>query len=141
RALTWIRTEERDNGYARPIEGLVTLVDLDRMEVVEVEDHGAVPLPPRDGNYTAAALANPRNLPHVPAGPRADVRKLEITQPDGPSFALSGHELTWQKWRLRIGFTPREGGVLHTVGYEGGGRGRPVLYRASLPEMGVPYAD
>src|SRR5215831_13436933 len=34
RALTWIRTHEHDNGYARPIEGLVTLVDLDRMEVV-----------------------------------------------------------------------------------------------------------
>src|SRR5215472_18929228 len=61
RALTWIRTSEFDNGYARPIEGLITLVDLDRMEVVEVEDHGAVPLPTHDGNYTAAALGNPRN--------------------------------------------------------------------------------
>jgi primary-amine oxidase len=141
RALTWIRTDELDNGYARPIEGLVTLVDLDRMEVVEVEDHGVVPLPTRDGNYTAAALANPRNVPHVPAGPRADLRKLEITQPEGPSFELSGHELTWQKWRLRIGFTPREGLVLHTVGYEDGGRVRPILYRASLAEMVVPYGD
>src|SRR5262249_5762685 len=33
RALTWIRTEQFDNGYARPIEGLVTLVDLDRLAV------------------------------------------------------------------------------------------------------------
>jgi primary-amine oxidase len=141
RALTWIRTDEHDNGYARPIEGLVTLVDLDRMEVVEVEDHAVVPLPTHDGNYTAAALANPRNVPHVPAGPRADLRRLEITQPEGPSFQLSGHELTWQKWRLRIGFTPREGLVLHTVGYEEGGRVRPILYRASLAEMVVPYGD
>src|SRR5262245_44935667 len=92
RALTWIRTDEHDNGYARPIEGLVTLVDLDRMKVVEVEDHAVVPLPTHDGNYTAAALANPRNVPHAPAGPRADLRRLEITQPDGPSFQLSGHE-------------------------------------------------
>jgi len=141
RALTWIRTDEHDNGYARPIEGLVTLVDLDRMEVVEVEDHGVVPLPTHDGNYTAAALANPRNVPHVPAGPRTDLRRLEITQPEGPSFQLSGHELTWQKWRLRIGFTPREGLVLYTVGYEDGGRVRPILYRASLAEMVVPYGD
>src|SRR5262249_62074436 len=139
RALTWIRTEERDNGYARPIEGLVTLVDLDRMEVVEVEDHGAVPLPPRDGNYTAAALANPRNLPHVPAGPRADVRKLEITQPDGPSFELSGHELTWQKWRLRIGFPPPGGVVLPTGGYAAGGPVRPPPHRAPPAGVGVPH--
>jgi primary-amine oxidase len=141
RTLTWIRTDPLDNGYARPIEGLVTLVDLDRMEVIDVEDHGVVPLPTHDGNYTAAALRNPRNVPYVPAGPRADLRKLEIIQPDGPSFELSGHELAWQKWRLRIGFTPREGVVLHTVGYEDGGRVRPILYRASLAEMVVPYGD
>src|SRR5919106_1573488 len=141
RTLTWIRTDEHDNGYARPIEGLVTLVDLDRMEVVDVEDHGAVPLPTHAGNYTAAALMNPRNVPHVPGGARTDLCKLEITQPDGPSFELDGHQVTWQKWRLRIGFTPREGLVLHTVGYEDGGRVRPILYRASLAEMVVPYGD
>ena len=141
RALTWIRTDQHDNGYARPIEGLVTLVDLDRMEVVDVEDHAVIPLPTHNGNYTAAALANPRNVPYVPAGPRADLRRLEITQPEGPSFQLSGHELTWQKWRLRIGFTPREGLVLYTVGYEDGGRVRPILYRAALAEMVVPYGD
>src|SRR5215813_12891134 len=77
RALTWIRTEKLDNGYARPIEGLVTLVDLDGMEVLEVEDHAVVPLPTHDGNYMAAALANPRNVPYVPAGPRTDLRRLE----------------------------------------------------------------
>ncbi|MBM4441926.1 MAG: primary-amine oxidase [Candidatus Rokubacteria bacterium] len=141
RALTWIRTDEHDNGYARPIEGLITLVDLDRMEVVDVEDHPAVPVPTHDGNYTAAALTNPRNVPHVPAGPRTDLRALEIAQPEGPSFEVSGYRVSWQKWRLRIGFTPREGLVLHTVGYEDGGRVRPILYRASLAEMVVPYGD
>ncbi|MFI5461237.1 MAG: primary-amine oxidase [Isosphaerales bacterium] len=43
----------------------------------------------------------------------------------------------WQKWAFRIGFNPREGLVLHTVGYDG----RPILYRASIAEMIVPYAD
>jgi primary-amine oxidase len=36
---------------------------------------------------------------------------------------------------------PREGLVIHTVGYEDGNRLRPVVYRASLSEMLVPYAD
>jgi primary-amine oxidase len=141
RALTWMRTSEDDNGYARPVEGVVALVDMDAMEVVEIEDHGVVPLPPRAGNYSPAALSDPANVPHVPAGPRADLRPLQITQPEGPSFALRGHELRWQKWRLRIGFTPREGLVLHTVAYDDRGRLRPILHRASLSEMVVPYGD
>lgn len=31
--------------------------------------------------------------------------------------------------------------MLHTVSYEDGGRERPILYRASLAEMVVPYGD
>jgi primary-amine oxidase len=47
----------------------------------------------------------------------------------------------WQKWSLRVGFNPREGLVLHTIGYEDKGRVRPIVYRASLSEMFVPYGD
>src|SRR5262249_50671679 len=141
RALTWIRTSEDDNGYARPVEGVVALVDMDAMQVVEIEDHGPIPLPPRAGNYSAAALRDPNNVPYVPTGSRTDLQRLEIVQPQGPSFELRGHEVRWQKWRLRIGFTPREGLVLHTVAYEDQGRLRPILYRASLSEMVVPYGD
>lgn len=140
RALTWIRTNARDNGYARPIEGLVALVDLDTMTVLRVEDYGVVPLPPRPGNFTVEGMADPANVPHMPA-PRADLRPLEIRQPQGLSFTVEGHEVCWQKWRLRLGFTAREGLVLYTVGYEDRGRVRPILYRASLAEMVVPYGD
>ena len=31
--------------------------------------------------------------------------------------------------------------MLHTVGYKDGGKVRPILYRASLSEMIVPYGD
>src|SRR5207237_10448462 len=72
---------------------------------------------------------------------RTDLKSLEITQPEGPSFSVNGHEISWQKWRLRIGFNTREGLVLHTVGYEDQGRIRPILYRASLAEMVVHYGD
>ena len=40
-----------------------------------------------------------------------------------------------------MGFTAREGLVLHTVSYTDQGRERPLLYRASLSEMVVPYGD
>ncbi|WP_308259105.1 hypothetical protein [Pseudonocardia sp. H11422] len=29
-----------------------------------------------------------------------------MTQPEGPSFTVSGREVSWQKWRLRVGFSP-----------------------------------
>lgn len=130
-ARCWLRSSPTDNGYARPIEGVSVLVDLNRMEVVKVNDYGVVPLPPDPGNYSSEFITQFREAP----------RPLEITQPEGPSFEIRGKEVRWQKWRLRIGFTPREGLVLYTIGYEDKGRVRPIIYRASLSEMVVPYGD
>jgi len=131
RALTWVRARPGDNGYARPVEGVVTIVDLNALKVVAVEDHRLVPLPKEDGNYTPDAVG----------ALRPDVKPLEIRQPAGPSFEVDGHEVRWQKWRFRIGFSFREGLILHTVGYQDGGRARPILHRAALSDMVVPYGD
>jgi primary-amine oxidase len=126
----WYRSEPNDNGYAHPIEGLCAVVDLDRAEVLRVDDYGAAAVPMQNRNYAARYRTNFRD----------DVKPLEVVQPDGPSFTVEGNEVRWQKWRLRLGFNAREGLVLHTIGYEDAGRLRPVLYRAALSEMVVPYA-
>src|SRR5580698_6663186 len=47
--LTWVRDDPEDNGYAHPVDGVVTRVDLDTMTVVSVEDYGVLPLPPKKG--------------------------------------------------------------------------------------------
>ncbi len=131
RALMWVRAHPTDNGYAHPVENVIAVVELNRMEVLAVEDYGVVPVPTEPGNYTPDAV-----------GPlRTDLKPIEIHQPEGVSFEVDGHEVRWQKWRFRIGFTPREGLVLHTVSYADGGRERPVLYRASVADMVVPYGD
>jgi primary-amine oxidase len=130
RALTWVRTRPDDNGYARPVENVITVVDLQAMQVIAVEDYGVVPLPPEEGNYSPAV-----------AGARTDLKPIEIHQPDGPSFVVDGHDVRWQKWHFRVGFTPREGLVLHTITYADQGRERPVAYRAALADMLVPYGD
>jgi primary-amine oxidase len=127
RALCWARSEPRDNGYARPVENLVAVVDLNRKQLVRLEDYGVVPLPPQPGNWAREYNKESRDGP----------KPLEVSQPDGASFTTEGHEVKWQRWSLRVGFSPREGLVLHTVRYDG----RPVLYRASIAEMVVPYAD
>jgi primary-amine oxidase len=130
RTLTWVRRSPTDNGYARPVANLIATVDLSEMKVIAIEDHGVVPLPPEDANYA----------PEV-AGSRFDLRPIEIRQPEGPSFVLDGHELSWQKWKMRLGFTPREGLVLQRVSYRDQGRDRPILHRAAVVDMVVPYGD
>ncbi|OLT01946.1 tyramine oxidase [Pseudonocardia sp. CNS-004] len=131
RALVWIKIGgPDDNGYAHPVENLVVYVDTLAGRVVKIEDHGIVPVPQQPGNYTTADVAS-----------RNGLKPISITQPEGTSFEIDGHEVRWQNWRFRIGFTPREGLVLHTVRYTDGARERPVLHRVSLSEMVVPYGD
>ncbi|KAH8721970.1 copper amine oxidase [Ilyonectria robusta] len=69
---------------------------------------------------------------------RTDLKPLDIVQPEGVSFTAHPDGLIeWQKWRFRLGFTPREGAVLHDVCYDN----RSILYRLSFSEMTVPYGD
>ncbi len=127
RAISYYREQPASNGYARPIEGIVALVDGARGEVLEVIDHGVVPLPPEPGSY----------WPEDNAPLREALKPLTITQPEGASFTVDGNLVQWQRWSLRVSMDPMEGLVLHTITYDG----RPVLYRASICEMVVPYGD
>lgn len=131
RCICYLRHTPDGNFYARPIDGVVPVVDLNRMAVLRIEDMGNVAVPPEPGEYAA------RFMPKL----RQDIKPMQITQPEGPSFKVEGHFIRWQKWQFRIGFTPREGVVLYTVGYEDQGKVRSILYRASMAEMVVPYGD
>jgi primary-amine oxidase len=131
RPLCFLRTSRTDNGYARPIESIRPVVDLNLMQVIRVEEYGDWPLPPTAGNYSTDHVENFRS----------DIKPLLITQPDGPSFSLTGNQLNWQNWNLVVGFNAREGLTIHDVRYSDKGRKRPILYRASLTEMVVPYGD
>jgi primary-amine oxidase len=131
RPLCFLRSDPTDNGYARPIEGIRPIVDLNSMKVVRVEDYGKWPLPPESANYSANRVGKLRD----------DIKPLAITQSDGPSFRLEGHQISWQKWKFVIGFNAREGLTIHHVRYVDSGQERSILYRASLTEMVVPYGD
>jgi primary-amine oxidase len=126
----WHREFPEDNGYARPVAGLVPILDLDTLEVVRVEDHGVIPMPTETGVYTSGTW-----------GPDRAVSALDIVQPEGPGFLIDGHRVTWQNWSFRVGFTHREGLVLHDIVYRDGDVERPVVRRAAVNEMYVPYLD
>jgi primary-amine oxidase len=141
RCLSFLREDKTDNGYARPIEGIIVHFDNGRNEVIEVIDHGVVPLPPNRASYYA------EDQPRL----RTDLKPISITQPEGSSFTVDGNLVQWQKWQFRIAFDPFEGLVLHQIGYRddasngsaenGSARVRPILHRASITEMVVPYAE
>ncbi|GAB3600337.1 primary-amine oxidase [Microbacterium tumbae] len=118
--------------WAHPIDGLVAYVDLGARAVVDVIDTGVMPIPQESADY------------HVPGafGPERTTQKpIEIRQPEGPSFSFEGDVVSWEKWSLRIGYDMREGLILHAVGFEDDGRIRPIVHRASIAEMLVPYGD
>ncbi|MCM3500826.1 primary-amine oxidase [Microbacterium sp. P26] len=127
RSLTFLRDSEDDIAWAHPVEGLIVHIDLTANRVIGIEDEGDVPVPSGSGRYDPAATG--------PA--RTTLRPIEITQPEGPSFAVTGSHVQWENWSLRVDFNAREGLVLHDVRFDD----RPVLSRASVPEMVVPYGD
>lgn len=131
RPLCFIRKDPTDNGYARPIEGIRPVVDLNTMTVIRVEEYGKYDIPPEEGNYSAERVPNLRK----------DIKPLHISQPDGPSFSLQGNVMKWQQWKFVIGFNAREGLTLHDIQYQDADKLRSILYRASLTEMVVPYGD
>jgi primary-amine oxidase len=130
RALSYYQ-DGQTNFYGRPIEGVVALVDMTTRQVVELIDTGIVALAPPSQELDEASIGPQRTAP----------KPLMIVQPQGPTFELRGHEVSWQNWRFRFTMHPREGLVLHTVSYQDGERLRSVIYRASLSEMVVPYGD
>jgi len=131
RCVAFLKPTPGDNEWAHPVDGLIALVDLNSLEVLRIDDHGVVPIPPEPGNFDVEAAGQLRD----------DLAPLEITQPAGPSFQVQGNVVSWQRWRFHVGFNSREGLVLSQLRYEDQGRPRSILFRASLSEMIVPYGD
>lgn len=131
------------NFYAYPLP-LTATMDAKTRKIVRVNRLATG----GKGDSLTGLTCSPRVLDHceeaeyvpemVKGGVREDVKPINILQPDGPSFKVTDESLVeWQKWRFRVSFNPREGAVLHDVHYDG----RSVMYRMSISEMTVPYAD
>ncbi len=120
RPLCFLRSDPTDNGYARPIEGIAA---------GRRSEHDAGH--PRRGirPLAAAAAAGNYAADRVHRTCATDIKPLEITQPEGPSFEVEGNQVRWQKWSFVIGFNAREGLTLHHLRYQ---RRRPRTARSSI---------
>jgi primary-amine oxidase len=132
RVLAFVQSDPQDYAWSHPVDGVAAYFDLIERRVFRIVDEFELPVPAESGDYEDPEVRGPL---------RTDLRPIEITQPDGPSFSLDGTLLRWQNWSMRVGFDAREGLTLHQISIADDGRDRPLIYRASVPEMVVPYGD
>ncbi|KAG2099878.1 copper amine oxidase [Suillus discolor] len=119
--------------YKRTEDGSVEL-GVSSTEPVPISKRERLPPPLRSFDFLPDLLqADPTHKP------RDDIKPLHVLQPEGVSFKMDGNVLEWQKWKMHIGFSHREGIALSTITYNDDGEIRPVMYRLSLAEMVVPY--
>ena len=103
RGTSYLREDETDNGYSRPLENLIAVIDLDYLEVVKVIDGPAISVPELSSRYDAKSIES-----HRP-----ELRPLDIIQPEGPSFTVEGNIVDRQNWSFRVSLHPTDGLVLH----------------------------
>ncbi|KAK3192072.1 peroxisomal copper amine oxidase [Lecanicillium sp. MT-2017a] len=134
-ALMYFRPNLDDCQYQYPLD-FCPIYDADQRKIVHIDiPTKRRPLRREEPiNYHAAAIK-------AQGGFRRDLKPLEITQPEGPSFKLDGRVIEWQNWKFHIGFNYREGIVLSDIGYNDKGTLRSIFYRLSLVEMVVPYGN
>jgi primary-amine oxidase len=99
------------NHYAFPLD-FMAIVDLCTMKVTKI-CHLPLGAEAVTSQHTGPRkVGNPlepeydHNLQSHPA--RITLRPLQVVQPEGASFTLTGRVVEWEKWRFRVGFNWRE---------------------------------
>ncbi len=114
------------NYWAHPIENLVAVVDLEAKKIIKIEEGPVIPVPMEPRPYDG----RDRNAPAV--------KPLEITEPEGKNYTITGDTIHWQNWDFHLRLNSRVGPILSTVTYNDNGTKRQVMYEGSLGGMIVP---
>ncbi|EWC47784.1 Cu amine oxidase 1 [Drechslerella stenobrocha 248] len=133
-ALMYYRPHPDDCQYAFPLD-FCPIVNTETKQVIHIDiPEVRRPLNKIPSNY------NPKDI-EAEGGYRTDIKPLLVTQPQGVSFSIDGREISWQNFKVHVGFNYREGIVLNNITYKDKGTARPLFYRLSLAEMVVPYGN
>lgn len=122
------------SAYARPIEGLSVLFDVEENRLIELTDSFA-------GSEAPPADFEVLELGEDALDTRTPLRPINIAQSEGRNFSVSGSQIDWQGWQFHLRFDPRQGTVLNNIGYMRGDDFRPIAYEIAMSEMFVPYQD
>ena len=116
------------NYWAHPIENLVAVVDLNQQKVIRIEEGSLIPVP-----------MAPK--PYVSKNTKTPPKPLNMVEPEGKNFSISGQTVHWGNWCLHVSLDSRVGLQLSTVTYKDKGVKRKVMYEGNLGGMVVPYGD
>ncbi|OTG92378.1 primary-amine oxidase [Acinetobacter sp. ANC 3832] len=116
------------NYWAHPIENLVAVVDLDNKKIVKLEEGAIIPVP-----------MAPNSI--LPKNDKKQFKSLQIVEPEGKNFSITGQTIHWGPWCFHVGLDSRVGLQLSTVTYKDKGIKRKVMYEGNLGGMVVPYGD
>jgi primary-amine oxidase len=116
---------------ARPLEGLMGIVDSVNGEVIDVVDREVVPLKPAPQGYGKTT-------------PAADppLHRVEISAQEGSNIKLQGNlEVAWNHWSMHVRGDKRAGVIISLARFNDGDRDRLIAYQMNLSEIFVPYMD
>ncbi|XP_057736231.1 amine oxidase [copper-containing] alpha 2, peroxisomal-like isoform X1 [Arachis stenosperma] len=128
------------NLYARPLEGVAMVADLDDMRILSFSDRFGIPVPKAEGTEYRLSKLKP------PFGPK--LNGVNVTQSHGPGFTIDGHSvrfgvISWGNWKFHLGFDFQVGAIISLASIYDieKQRYREVLYRGFISEVFVPYQD
>ncbi|KAI0973375.1 peroxisomal copper amine oxidase [Xylaria arbuscula] len=134
-ALMYYRPNVDDCQYQYPLD-FCPIYDAGKGEIIAID----IPKVRRPLSKGPAINYHPAGVEKA-GGYRNNLKPINITQPEGVSFTMTGREIEWQNWKFHIGFNYREGIVLNNITFNDKGNVRPIFYRLSLAEMVVPYGN
>ena len=100
RCIAYWRESPSDNGYARPIEGLIAFFDQGAGKVLEVVDLGVVPMPPEQRLVLPRRCRTDARRP--PSGSRSSSPTVRASTSTGTTCAGSDGRSGWASTRTRV---------------------------------------
>jgi primary-amine oxidase len=107
---------EGSNFYAKPVEGLLAVVDLAAKKVLKVLDTGVLPVPKDSWGYTEAEVEKRAGMLRPVGNP------VVLQQSGGANVQINGSAVSWDIWRFRWRVDKRPGLVLSQIEVNDGTR-------------------
>lgn len=125
--VTCFYRDGTSNIWARPIEGISLLVDVEEKRVISYTDRSRAPLPKSQGT-DFSQNQSPNSF---------------TCSGNSSKITIKGHVVRWANWEFHVAFDARAGPVISTAAVFDAvkNRFRRVVYRAHVSETWVPYMD